>query len=577
MTLRFVLPPSPMSRSRARIRLTLAGGAFGLLLLGGCAVGPNYSGPPKPETPVPTQFKNSQNSSEGLGSWKVGELRDKEGKGAWWEVFGDPELNRLEASASANNQDLRISLSRIEQSRAQTRVAAADFYPNADFDGRYTRQRTSNTEPVQRGQLVGASPFAGGSTGGAGGTGGTSGSSSSSPTILTNQPLTRSYNLFRVPVDLNWEVDIFGRVRRNYEAARAAREASEADQRNVALMVSANVATTYFNLHAIDAEEDVLLRTIKSRGDALGIAEERLQAGLSSEVDVQRERAELAGNQSDLAGVQRTRAEMENALATLAGRSASSFRQHRRPLTATPPHIPVGLPSGLLERRPDIAEAERTLAESNARIGVAVAAFFPVVRLTGAAGFESANAGMVFDWPSRFWQLGPSVSLPIFEGGRNIANLRLERARYDEGVARYRQQVLVAFQDVENALVDLRTLSVQAAAQGRAVSAARRTLELSQNSYGKGATTLIDVVDAERTLLVDERTSTQILGQRLQASVQLIKALGGGWEGRETDEGRRMKDEGRKQKMEAVRPGPAPSPSPDPRRNRGISSRNTEQ
>ncbi len=550
--------------------LILAGGTL-CLLLAGCAVGPSYSGPPKPETPEPTRFKNSQTSSEGLGTWKVGEPRDKDGKGDWWEVFRDPELNRLESAATANNQDLRVSLSRIEQSRAQTRVAAADFYPNSQFQGQYTRERTSNTEPVQRGQLVGPNPLLGGSSGGTSG-----GGSSSAPVILNNQPLTRTYNLFRVPVDLNWEVDIFGRVRRNYEAARAAREESEADQRNVALMVAANVATTYFNLHAIDAEEDVLLRTIKSRGDALGIAEERLQAGLTSEVDVQRERAELAGNQADLAGVQRTRAEMENALATLVGQPASSFRLHRRPLTATPPHIPVGLPSGLLERRPDIAEAERALAEANARIGVAVAAFFPVVRLTGAAGFESANAGMVFDWPSRFWQLGPSVTLPIFEGGRNIANLKLERARYDEGVARYRQQVLVAFQDVENALVDLRTLSVQAAAQGRAVQAARRTLELSQNSYGKGATTLIDVVDAERTLLGDERTSTQILGQRLQATVQLIKALGGGWDNGEKAEGKRQKVEGGK-KIPAPSPSPIPrSTHPDTPRVRSASSRNTE-
>ena len=485
-----------------------------VLWLAGCAVGPKYAGPP------PAPNLNSFKGAKAEKVWQSARPADRDPRGPWWEVFHDPALNRLEAAAAANNQDLRVSVARIEQTRAQARVAAADFYPNADFNGTITRERTSNSEPVQKGEVVGSDPLSGipGAT------------TIPKPLILNTQPLTRTYNIFRAPADLNWEVDVFGRVRRNYEAARAARAESEADARNVALSVAANVATTYFELHAIDSEIEVLQRTIKSTGDALGIAQERLEAGLTGEVDVQRQRAELASNQADLAGVQRSRAEMENALATLVGQPASSFHVPSRPVSeANPPHIPAGLPSQLLERRPDVAEAERTLAEDNARIGIAVAAFFPVIKLTGAAGFESEDAGAVFDWPSRFWQIGPSVSLPIFEGGRNTANLRLARSRYDEGVARYRQQVLVAFQDVENALADLRTLAAQAKAQNESVDAARRTLQLSQDQYQKGANTLLDVVDAERTLLSYEQTAVQLQGQRLQATVQLIKALGGGW------------------------------------------------
>ena len=505
--------------------------AVTLLVLAGChGVGPDYHGPPKSEQPEPARFKNAD---RGSSRWKVAEPRDKEGRGPWWTIFRDPDLDQLENAALANNQDLRLALARIDESRAQTRVAASDFYPHFDFDGTYARQRMSNNEPYQRGALVGSNPLsgsAGGSTGGTAGgaAGGTSGGGSIS---LTQQPLTRTFSLFRTPVDLNWEVDLFGRVRRNYEAARAQREAVEADYRNMGLTVTANVANEYFNLRAMDTERTVIERTIKSRQDALGIAQERLQAGLTGELDVVRAKSDLDSNQADLAMVRRTRAELENALATLVGQSASTFRFARDDLgRGAPPRVPPGLPSALLERRPDVAEAERELASANAQIGVAVAAFFPRITITGAAGFESATVLDVLDPGSKIWQIGPSVSIPIFEGGRNEANLKAARARYDQGVARYRSQVLVAFQDVENALGDLRYLSEQAEAQERAVGDARRTLQLSQDEYRQGAVTFLDVTDSERTLFGNERTAAQLVGQRMQATVQLIKALGGGWD-----------------------------------------------
>ncbi len=476
------------------------------------AVGPNYNGPPAVETPE--VYKDT-----GSGTWKKAAPRDMESRGEWWKVFTDPVLDRLEEQATRANQDIALAVDRISEVRANVSVAAADFYPNVDTEPNGLRQRTSNTEPFQRGELIGNNPFATGAA-----------PASTGPLVLDTQPQTRSYNVFRFPLDLSWELDLFGRVRRNREAARATAQGAVADYNNTMLSVTANVASTYYDLRALDAEINVLERTIKTRQDALGIARERLNAGLTSDLDVSRAEAELAGDQADLFGVKRSRLEVENSLATLVGTPAGDFRVAPRALIDTRiPNIPAGLPSALLERRPDVASAERQLAAANARVGVAVAAFFPVIRLTGAAGFESADMGDIFDWQSRIWQIAPSITFPLFEGGRNAANLSAAKARYREQEDQYRKQVLVAFQDVETALGDLRTLSDQSDAQERAVSAAVRSLQLSQSQYGKGASNFLDVLDAERTLLADERTSVQLLGQRLQTTVLLIKALGGSW------------------------------------------------
>jgi multidrug efflux system outer membrane protein len=482
------------------------------LLLAGCAAGPNYQGPPP--TDAPRNFKNADATN---GQWKVAEPRDTVTRARWWEVFHDPALDRLETEAMGANQDMRLAIDRIREARAQVRVAAADFYPGINLEPSAMRERSSNTDPSQRGELLGNNPFAGlpGASGG--------------PLILNTQPLTRTFDLFRAPADLNWELDLFGRVKRNKEAARASLEANRADFENALLSVTANVASSYYRLRALDSEIAVLEDTIKTRKEALQIARERLDAGLTGELDVVRASADLAGNEADLLGIQRTRGEVENAIATLLGRPASNFRLAANPALALVPQIPAGVPSRLLERRPDVAGAERQLAAANARIGVAKAAFFPQIRLTGAAGLESADIGMLFNWQSRVWQLGPSLTLPVFEGGRNKANLHAAQARYDEQLDSYRKQVLVAFEEVETALVDIRTLSAQADAQQRAVAAGRRALELSQQQYLKGAVNFLDVLDAERTLLSNERISAQLLGQRLQAVAQLIKALGGRW------------------------------------------------
>jgi multidrug efflux system outer membrane protein len=337
---------------------------------------------------------------------------------------------------------------------------------------------------------------------------------------------------FRTPADLRWELDLFGRIRRNVEAARAQTEQARADLEAAVLSITANVAAQYFTLRALDAQIVILERTISTREGYLKIAEERLAAGLVNELDVARARSELATNQADLYALRRSRGEVENAIGTLLGEPASNLRLPPSGIGSAPPVIPTGLPSRLLERRPDVASAERSVAAANARIGAAIAAFFPDVTINGASGFETANIGDMFAGQSLIWSIGPSVSLPIFEGFRLRAGVESAQAQYRETVENYRNQVLGAFQDVENALVDLRTLAGQWEAQQRAVGSAQRALDLSQQQYDKGAVTYLDVLDAERTLLSDQEVSAQLSGARLQASVQLIKALGGRW-GRE--------------------------------------------
>lgn len=479
---------------------------WGVLILfaAGCSVGPEYHAPPAGEAP-PARFKEGDPADKSADADNA----------PWWSVFHDPLLNELETQAVAANEDVRIAVARIAESQAQARAAAADLYPTLQAEPRYVRQRTSNTEPVQLGQLVGPNPL---------GTG-----SSNSPTVLATQGLSRTYNVFSLPVDLNWEVDLFGSVRRGARAARETTQSLEADLQNVRLSMTANVASDYFSLGALDAQLGVLEQTLATRRESLQIAQERLDAGLTSELDVIRGGREVASTEANLYSVQRSRAEMENALAILLGRAASNFQMRRLTLTALPPVIPPGAPSRLLERRPDVASAERLLAAANERIGIAQAAFLPTLSLTGEAGFESAELHQLFQRQSSLWQFGPRVTIPILQGGRNRANLQNQRAAYDEQVARYRKQLLVAFQEVEDALVDLRTLAGQYEAEQRAVAANRRALELSQDQYTKGSATYLDVLDAQRNLLIDEQAVATLLGQRSQATVQLIKALGGKW------------------------------------------------
>jgi multidrug efflux system outer membrane protein len=429
-----------------------------------------------------------------LGSWKEGRPLDNVPKGAWWQVFDDAKLNELEAQAIASNQDLKVAVARVDQARATARVARSEFFPNLNFDPSVNRQRFSPNQEPSFGNITA--------------------------------------NTFSTPIDLSYEVDLWGRVRRSFESARADAQASLASFYGVLLTLQADVAQNYFAIRALDAEIATVDATVDLRKQQVELVRSRFNGGIGNDLDVARAETELATTQAEAASLAQRRAELENAIAILTGANPSSFQlaAEKNNWSPQPPGIPAGLPADLLERRPDVAEAERQLASANARIGVAKAAFFPVLTLTGSGGFVSGDIDSLFNWDSRTWSIGPSLSLPLFAGGRNKANLRRSKAAYQESIAHYRQQVLVAFGEVENSLSRISYLVTQAEAQQRAVKNARRAADLATDRYRSGIVGYLDVVDASREALQAERGNAQLIGQRLIASVQLIKALGGGWE-----------------------------------------------
>ena len=485
----------PSSGTAGAVATTAAVMLLGAFLVTGCAsvgpaVGPDYQ---RPTNALSSTYK-SLAASNNFGAWKEGRPLDNVPKGAWWEVFGDQALNELQGRAQLANQELKAAAARVEQSRSTARVARSELLPTLDANPSWRRERYSPNQNPSFGDITA--------------------------------------NTFRAPVDLSYEVDLWGRVRRSFESARADAQSSLATMYGVLLTLHADVAQNYFAIRSLDAELATVQGTLGLRNELLKLTRSRFDGGIGNELDVARAETELASTEAELATLQKRRSELENALAILVGENPSGFK-----LTAlensswnpTPPVIPAGLPADLLERRPDVADAERQLASANARIGIAKAAFFPVVRLTGSGGLVSGDIESLFNWESRVWSIGPSVSLPLFAGGRNLANLSRARAAYDESVAKYRQRVLVAFGDVENSLSGLRFLAQQSEAQDRAVASARRAADLASQRYTAGIVNYLEVVDASRGALLAERNQAQIVGLRLAASVQLIKALGGGW------------------------------------------------
>jgi len=460
-----------------------------LALLTGCSVGPDYV---QPSAPQAAAFRES-------GPWKRATPRDDISKGNWYSVFHDPKLNELEAEAQTSSQTLRAAVARVSEARAVARQAEAEFFPTLNFDADGSRQRTS----PNNGQLDAQS----------GGRG--------SSYTFTSATV--------VPFDLSYEVDIWGKVRRAFEASGDQAQASLADYENVFLTLKADVATNYFAVRTADSQIDVQRRTIKSFQDALNLTNSRFQGGISTQLDVEQAEATLAAAQAQLASFQQNRAQLEHAVAVLVGQAPETFSLPFHPLKLAPPAIPAGLPSDLLERRPDVAAAERRVAAQNAEIGVAIAAYFPVVHLTGQTGFDSGDLGLLFNWESRIWSYGPNIQFPIFEGGQISANVKQQRAAYEENVANYRQQVLVAFQDVEDSLSALRYLDRQAEAENRAFQAYEKALELTNSRYTTGLVSYFDVIQAQGLALDAEQLTVQIEGNRIASTVRLIKALGGGW------------------------------------------------
>ena len=462
-------------------------------LLAGCSLAPKFE---RPESETPAQFKELTPAER--GNWKTAQPAEEQPRGEWWRAFHDPALDQLEADAIAANQTLKAAAARVSQARALVGVAKADRSPRVDAGFGPSRAKPSATS-------LGLPP-----------------GTDVAPFTTWRGILTASY-----------EVDLFGRISDNINAARSDYEGSEATFRSVQLALQADVAQTYFALRETDEELSLLRNTVGLREDSARLLQRRFDLGDVGELDVARARTELATTRSDAIALERQRAQLEHALAVLLGKPAASFSLAPAPLASAMPAIPAGLPSSLLERRPDIAAASRTMAAANARIGIAKAAFFPVLNLTAQGGFESAELGDLFKWSSRAWALGPLVgtilAMPLIDSGRNQANLDRSYAVLEESVAGYRQQVLVAFAEVEDNLANVRTLDDQAQATRDAVASASRALRIAQVRYNAGATGYLDAIDAQRSLLSMQRLETQIKGARATSTVALIRALGGGW------------------------------------------------
>ncbi|MFH1499949.1 MAG: efflux transporter outer membrane subunit [Verrucomicrobiota bacterium] len=453
-----------------------------LLGLSGCALGPDYQ---KPATATPVAFAEPS-------PWKVATPRDHLPRDAWWTIYRDAELDRLQARTAEANPTLAAALARRDQARALTRAGRAGLYPAASVNASAERTRTA---PDSR---TGAAAY--------------------------------TDNTFSLPLDLSYELDFWGRVRRAAEASDALAAASEADYHNALLGIQADVARLYFTLRALDAEHALLERTVATRRESLDIADRRLELGAGADLDVQLARAELATAEGELLAVEQDRAASRHALAILTGRLPSEFvlAPSAQPLPDSPA-IPLALPSELLERRPDIASSERTLAAANAGIGAAKAAFFPAVTLTASAGYESSALDTLTRWDNRQWSFGPGITLPVFQGGRNTANYRRAQALHAEALSAYRGAVLDAFREVETALSDLRLLAARQSAQATASEASRAAADLVRVRYESGRLGYLDVADAERVALANERLLVRLRGQNLLAGVSLVRALGGGW------------------------------------------------
>jgi multidrug efflux system outer membrane protein len=483
------------SRSGLRIAAAAALAAW----LAACSVEPPYH---RPDAAAPAAFKEEAPAQPAgphdVGSWTPAHPADDAHRGQWWTVFGDSTLNQLEDEALAANQDLKAAAARVQQARAVTQAARASWFPSLDAGFGPTRERVSP-----------ASQF------------------------LPDNASVPTQTLWRAQATASYEADLFGRVSSNVNAARADAEQSEALFRSVQLALQADVAQNYFQLRQFDSQLDLYQRTVTLREDALKLVERRFADGDISELDVAQARNELATARADAVGVARQRAASEHGLAILLGKAPAQFSFPRTPLVPVAARIPAGLPSTLLERRPDIAAAERAMAAANARVGLAKSAFFPKLDITGAFGYESATLGDLFMWSSRAFLLGPfagtALSVPIFDGGRRRAGLAQARAKYDEDVAQYRQQVLVAFREVEDNLSDLRLLDDQLREQNNAVNASQRAAHLSRTQYDEGQVSYLNVIDSERSVLVSQLQASQLQGLQAVATVNLIRALGGGW------------------------------------------------
>jgi len=482
-------------RSRARAGWALPAGWTAIALLGlgmpACTVGPNYVKPSVPSTDnyreqLPAGFKETP-------GWKLGEPKDDELKGKWWEIFQDPGLNALEEQINVSSPTLAQAEAQFRASRAAIRVTRASLYPTMSGDVAVTDSRNSANRPGSRGVSLG------------------------------------NVGDFQIPIDASWEPDVWGLVRRNIESNVATAQATAATIESTRLTLQAEVAIDYFQLHGLDAEKQLLDSNVVGYQRALDLTNSRFNQGVASQVDVAQAQTQVETTRAQSTDTEVARAQFEHAIAILLGKPPSELEIPLAPITAKLPVIPVALPSELLERRPDIAASERRVASANALIGVAKAAFYPTVALSGAVGLEGSSLLNWFQWPSTLYSIGSSLTETLYDAGKRRGLTMQAQANYDATVEVYRQNVLTAFQDVEDNMAALRILDRESTEQARAVQSAERSLQLANFQYVGGITNYLQVIVAQEAALTNERTAVEITTRRMTAAVSLVKALGGGW------------------------------------------------
>jgi len=472
-------------------RRALLAGALATLLLGGCMVGPDYTKPSVPMTPA---YKEAE-------GWKPANPSDHLPRGQWWTIFGDPDLDALAAEIEPANQNLKVAEARLRQARALVRFNRAALFPTISASAGASSVRDSGNRPFLTPNASTISGIGHGSSG----------------DILLG-------------LDMSYEIDLWGRVRRTVASARREAEATAADLETARLSLQAELTFDYFELRAADAQQQLLNETVKAFEAALRLTTNRFEGGAAPKSDVAQAQTQLDTTRAQATDVAVQRAQFEHAIATLIGRPPAEFSLPARLLTAPPPDIPAGLPSELLERRPDIAAAERRVAEANEQIGIAKAAYYPTVMLNASVGFEGSTFGNLLNASSLLWSVGASITQTIFDAGRRRATSDAARASYDATVATYRQTTLSAFQQVEDNLAALRILEQEAQQQRRAVESAQLSLQLFTNRYRGGVDNYLQVITAQTVTLTNQRVEIDILRRRMDASVLLVKAVGGGWD-----------------------------------------------
>ena len=477
-----------------------------LLLIAGCRVGPKYQVPPATATAPPASYKESPTQFANSDSWQVAQPQDAMLRGKWWEIYNDSELNALEDRLNIDNQTIKQAFENFMEARTLIAQARSQLYPTLGTAPSFQRSRSSaNLRNI---------------------TTGTSSSGNTGTVTVTGQQST----IESLPLDVSWEPDLWGKVRNTIREEQYAAQMSAADLENERLTEQASLAAFYFEIRGQDALQDLYDRTVEADKKALDLTQSLYDSGIDDQISVVEAQNTLQNAQSTAINLDVARAQYEHAIAVLIGTNPSSFSIPVKPLNAIPPPVPIGVPSQLLERRPDIAASERNMASANAQIGVAEAAFYPNLTLSAQGGFEASALSTLFNWPSRFWSIGATASETIFDAGLRRATVNQFIATYNADVANYRQTVLTAFQQVEDSLASVRILSQQIKQQQLAEQSAQQFVELEMKRYQNGIDPYINVVTAQTTLLSDQQTLATLHTQEMTASVQLIEALGGGWD-----------------------------------------------